>query len=539
MSKIQIPLFRGRSPKTPDYALQPEQAVVATNVDLDRGQLAPRSSLAGVATTLRSAVVRSIFQYNRSHWFNWTTPVAAINSPIAQDDYARVYFVGDGAPKVTSNLIATGGDPKPYAAYTLGIQAPAQPPTVAVTPTGANPTDFSNDESRSYLMTYVTGYGEEGPPSTASTSVTLGDPDGDVVMLTLPVPSTNTENITHKRIYRTFTSGDTTDFYLVAEVAVAITTIQDTASSPGKILDTEDFVAPPANMAGLVMMANGIAVGFAGNEIIPSEPYLPYAYPTEYRRSLDFDIVAMAAIGNSVIVGTKGLPYLITGVSPSAFSEKKLELKEACVSARSMVDMGDFAIYASPNGLVIASPSRIELITADVISSDQWQSYYPETIHAYHYRGDYVAFYGDVTDSGSGIGGFIFRPATGDIIDLDFYATAGFNDQETGNLYLVQRAGGANSLVNFDAGDQLLPYTWRSKEFEVPENSFAAARVRTATPVLANFKLYVDGDLAHSKTGLTDEVFRLPDVKGTVWQFEISGTAVVKYLEIANSMDEL
>src|SRR5690606_11115186 len=136
--------------------------------------------------------------------------------------------------------------------------------------------------------------------------------------LTLPVPSTNTENITHKRVYRTFTSGDTTDFYLVAEVAVAITTIQDTASSPGKILDTEDFVAPPANMAGLVMMANGIAVGFAGNEIIPSEPYLPYAYPTEYRRSLDFDIVAMAAIGNSVIVGTKGLPYLITGVSPSA-----------------------------------------------------------------------------------------------------------------------------------------------------------------------------------------------------------------------------
>lgn len=541
MPKFGTQVFRGRSPLTPDRALQPEQATVATNLNLQRGNLEPLKSLAGVAATLRTGVIRSLFLYERTHWFSWNEAVSAINSPIAQDDYARVYYTGNGAPKVTSNLIATGGDPKPTASYKLGIQAPAIAITVAVTPTGANPADFSDDEDRSYVMTYVTEYGEEGPPGPASPVVTLTDPSGDAVTLTLPTPSTNTENITHKRIYRTFTSGSSTDFYLVAEVALSLTTIQDTASTPGKLLDTDDFVELPSNAQGLVMMANGIAVAFAGNEIMPSEPYLPYAYPTGYRRSLGWDIVAIAAIGNSLIVATKGLPYLITGISPSAFSERKLELKQAaCASARSMVDMGDFAIYASNAGLVIASPDRAELITEKVITPEQWEAkYFPETIHAYHYRGDYIGFYGDTDDNGTGIGGFIFRPETGDIVDLDFYATAGFNDLETERLYLVQRASGANSLVMFDQGDLLLPYTWRSKLFEVPVTSFARARVLCDNPGLVSWKLFVDGVQVQNKASLNDEIVTLPDVSGRAWQFEVSGTAKIESIEVAQSVDEL
>ena len=181
-----------------------------------------------VAATLRAGLVKSIFLYEDIHWFSWNGDVSAIKSPIAQDSYARVYFTGDGVPKVTSNLIATGGDPKPVNAYDLGVQAPDALITVVVTPdAGADPDDFSDDETRFYVMTYVTEYGEEGPPGFPSAAVELASPSTDTVTLTLPTPATNTQNITLKRIYRTVTTGTSTEYFYVGDVTLATTVLVD------------------------------------------------------------------------------------------------------------------------------------------------------------------------------------------------------------------------------------------------------------------------------------------------------------------------
>ncbi|STC88951.1 Uncharacterised protein [Escherichia coli] len=53
-------------------------------------------------------------------------------------------------------------------------------------------------------------------------------------------------------------------------------------------------------------MANGIAAGFAGNEVMFSEAYLPYAWPEVNRHTTAEDIVAICPLGNVTGGGDKG-----------------------------------------------------------------------------------------------------------------------------------------------------------------------------------------------------------------------------------------
>lgn len=537
MPKIDVLDFRGEIPKIAVRKLPPQAADQAVNLRISSGDLESWNTLSPVAATLRAGLVQSIFLYEDTHWFSWNGDVSAIKSPIAQDSYARVYYTGDGVPKVTSNLIATGGDPKPVNAYDLGVQAPSAPITIVVTPdAGADPDDFSDDETRFYVMTYVTEYGEEGPPGPVSAAVELASPSTDTVTLTLPIPTTNTENITHKRIYRTVTTGTSTEYFYVGDATLATTQLVDniTDAQLGGLLVTADFDAPPANMQGLVMGENGICAGFAGNEFIPSEAYLPYAYPVGYRQSVEHDIVAIAPTSTGFVVATKGYPHSFIGVSPDALSGQKLDVKQACVSGASLVDMGEFAIYASPDGLVAAGESRAELLTGDLFSRREWQAYKPETIHAYFYEDYYVGFYGDEAGTGSGVGGFLYNPGTQDFILLDFYATAGYNDLENDVLYLVV----SGALNAWDGTLTPLTYRWRSKIFRGDTTAFTCAKVYTDDPGNVGFKMWVDGALALDLSSLASEAFRLPSVRGDEWQFELEGTAAVQRLSVDYALGE-
>lgn len=78
------------------------------------------------------------------------------------------------------------------------------------------------------------------------------------------------------------------------------------AKNLGPSTATWDYLPPPENMTGLCLMANGIAAGFAGNEVMFSEAYLPYAWPEVNRHTTAEDIVAICPLGTSLVVATKG-----------------------------------------------------------------------------------------------------------------------------------------------------------------------------------------------------------------------------------------
>ena len=129
---------------------------------------------------------------------------------------------------------------------------------------------------------------------------------------------------------------------------------------------------------------------------------------------------------------TKGKPAIVSGLDPASMSMSEIDTTLSCVSKRSVVDMGDAVIYASPDGLVMATEGGINLITESLFTRDQWQEFSPESLVAFSWEGHYIGFY---TNS-SGSKGFIFDPRGGQIVLLTSTSpTAGFNDLEEDELY--------------------------------------------------------------------------------------------------------
>lgn len=398
-------------------------------------------------------------------------------------------------------------------------------------------------ESRTYVYTYVTAYGEEGPPSTASAVIDI-DPDQAVSLSAMSAAPSGAYNVTHKRIYRSSTVGNQAQFQFVDEIEVALATYSDTKtqSDLGEILPSETWEAPPAKLFGLRMMANGIACGFVKDDVcrtvVLSEAFLPHAWPPEYSFTTDDTIVGIGAFRQSIAVLTKSFPYVIYGVDPAAMSMTKLELQQACVSAKSIVETGDGVMYASPDGLISISGNGAQNITQSIFTREQWQEFVPSSMQCFFHDGRIHILY----TPASGSRGTLIIDISGQgavLTRADINATTeikgGYYDSRTDTLYWVQ--GG--NIVRHNRGSDLT-YLWRSKLFKVqyPMN-FSCAQVLAETyPV--TLKVYADGVEKLNKSVADAKIFTLPSgFRAQDWYYEVTGTAKVFSVMIAQSPYEI
>lgn len=389
-------------------------------------------------------------------------------------------------------------------------------------------------ESRTYVYTYVTAYGEEGPPSDASDVVDL-DGSGDATLSLAGAPEGN-YNITLKRIYRSSTVGSTAQFQYVDEMPVATTSYVDskTQAELGEVLPSELWVPPPAGLKGIRMMASGAAVGFVGRTVYFSEPNLPHAWPHKY--TIDYDIVGIATFGQTVAVLTNAFPFLMQGADPAAMTPTKIETPQACVSKRSIIETGDGVIYASPDGLVSLG-SSLSIVTQNLMSRDQWQAYVPSSIDSYVYNNRIHCFYNNGTTRGCMVFDWTGQGAvfTSTDVSAGSAITAGYFDATTDTLYLAQ--GG--NIVRHDKGTALTA-VWRSKLFRLPwPQSMVVGQVRaSAYPV--TLRVYADGVLKHTQTVTSSDHFTLPGgFRGLDWELEIEYTGEVSEIIVATSVAEL
>ncbi|WP_111896612.1 hypothetical protein [Aeromonas caviae] len=533
MPVLDIVTMRGAMPRVEPHLLSDEVAVIACDCHFDHGVISPLEDDASAGVEL-PIVPTTLFHYGQ-HWFAWNKVVEVMRSPIAQDPYGRVYYTDGEYPKVTHAQIATGGSNKPTAWYRLGIPAPGVPVGVGTItpPVGGVDDDLTDDETRFYVDTFVTAMGEEGPPGPVSGKVNIGIP-GSSVTLMLSQPTTQNSNITKRRIYRSVSGGGLADYLLVAELPIAQASFVDIREDGelGAVLETYDYTMPPDGMRGLCQMANGMCAGFAGNSLYLCEPYLPYAWPEKYRLTTEHDIVAIAAIDTTLVIGTKGYPYLAQGVSPASVTTQKLsQLPQSCVSGRSMVAMDGVVLYASPDGLVGIGANGGQVVTEQVITRKQWRAMKPETMRAWHHEGKYVA----MTDTHA----FIFDPKSGDLRELTNRWEAAVSDMESDSLYIAK----GRSLQIWRGGSSSNgQFVWRSKPFMEPEgSSFSCCRVLAQDVGLVGIKLFVDGEqvMELSPGNLVPGAFRLPPVRGRFWQIEVFGTSVVSRITLASSMAEM
>ncbi|WP_421552241.1 hypothetical protein [Pseudomonas yamanorum] len=537
MTSIAITSFKGELPALTPRLLQPTNAQAARNVNLRKGSLRAENAplpVLGIGGLINpSSIYRYPFGNNGAgFWFAWGDgqQVNAAKSPLAKDAWSRVYWTGDSFPKMAPIGVATqGAGPYPSGFYRLGV--PAADGAPLVTEAGDSGTAPATVVNATYIVTFVTAYGEEGPPSSASNIITRWDgAEGQLpgkVNVQLPAAPAGPYNIVTKRLYRSESGGE---FLYLADFPVAQNSWVDDINSDelGIACPSLTWDMPDATMVGLVEMPNGIFAGFFDNTLCFCEPYYPHAWPVDYQISFPDKIVGIGVTTAGLVVATTGRPRLVTGTTPAAMTASDPDADRVCISRGSVVDMGEYVVYASTEGLVAVSGGEPQLITDGVLTPEQWQALNPSSIHACRYEGRYLAFY-------SG-GCFALAPGEG-IEFIDAAAANSYYDIAASTLYLIQ----GNTIAKWRGGAPMT-YRWRSKVFEFPPGSanFSCGKVVAAAfPV--RFRVIADGVTALDTEIGSNQMFRLPPgyAEAREWQVEAEGSNEVFSIQIANTPSEL
>lgn len=529
MAVIRLNKFFGQLPWLHKRKLPEGYAEISRNVALFAGTLKPLKATALEKAAATAATPKTIFKYNDATWLEWTGEVDPVRSIIANDAYDRVFYTGTDLPRVTANdMVSDGlGGPYPSASYRLGVPAPTGAPAVTVTGTATDASDLA--ETRFYRVTYVNSWGEEGEPSPASAEVELRP--GQAVSVGLPGAPTGPYKIDLVNIYRT----NEGLYQLVASVPVANTSYSDPhGSAVYEELPSITWSMPPDDLHSLTSVAGSFLVGLRGNEVLFSEVGLPHAWPVDYRRPLDYDAVGVGTFGSTIVVTTKGVPYVFTGSDPAAMVTAETEVRQACVAKRGIVSMGFGVIYPSPDGLVMVDGSGARLMDG-LFNRESWAAINPASIRAVLWERLYLAFY----DAGAGgIGAFVFNPAQpeGGVAFIDSGVVGGlYNHLVDDAVYLAT----GTEIRRWEAGaNHSMTYRSRSYELGTPDAVGALQVFADSYPV--TITVYADDQVQARIDVHSDRPVRTGGrSRARKYQIEVTGTAEVSEVLLASTMREL
>jgi hypothetical protein len=503
------------------------------------------------------------------------------------------YWIAFVADKDTT---ITASGPGNFAAYEGNMTFTNGPPATA--PAVGSTTDIANlwadlqtssvQEGRAYVYTWVSEYGEEGPPSPYTLVNGWGNGTWKLGLFQPPPDDQGVQrNIKKINIYRTIpdTSGSTV-YYLVTTVPVGTASYTDTAANDVVALNvtmpSTNWFPPPEGLQDIKSMPNGMLVGFKGNEVWFCEPYRPHAWPPGYVLTTEFPIVGIGVTGQTCVAATSGFPYAATGVSPGVATLTKILIPEPCISRGSVLGTDNGVYYMSPNGLILVDNNQQASNTTEQwITRERWVALTPRVNpRAIHFASCYFAMEqggqtGFTIELKSDVQSFTIWPQPGGH-RVGFNQLNGPNgyvvdnimvDPWTGIAMLIQNGG----VYYYDFGDAtpaMVPYKWRSKKYQqLTKKSFEAFRVFFTvppnTPTLsatrntaatsdaswntlgANqyliVRIYGDGNLVTVREVRTSgEILRiLSGFKADIWQFEFEGRVVISNLQIGTTVKEL
>lgn len=149
----------------------------------------------------------------------------------------------------------------------------------------------------------------------------------------------------------------------------------------------------PDGLQGIITLRNGIFAAYKNNTLYLSVPYQGHAWPEAYAIPLDFNIVGLGCIGNTVVVFTTNKNFLCTASNPESVILIPLHESSTCVSKRSIVSLQESVLYATGYGISRITTNGVEHITNAIMSEAVWKRYNPETIQACSYQGKYLMFF--------------------------------------------------------------------------------------------------------------------------------------------------
>lgn len=370
--------------------------------------------------------------------------------------------------------------------------------------------DVGYEISRTYVYTFQTVWGEQGPPSLVSSNVNV-TPTQNVALTTIEgtVPAysdsyddykqgmvviqsstyyvanidigdaeafdstkwdsygaTNPWNISKVNIYRTLTTDSGQAFQFVKQIDFGTTTatddVLDEDVAANEVLPSEGWLIPPVSLSGLVMMPGMFMAGFVGDEMYFAVPNFPHAWFRGWNINLKSTGVANAIGSEGLVSLQAGKPQLIYGTHPDSLSIQDIETPQACVSKRSVTTVGDVAkavIYASPDGLMLIEGTIPRRLTKGFYEKEHWTELTPSSMIGAVHDGRY---YGSTAT-----GMIIMDPDAGlaAITSTDQVVFGLREDLESDLLYMIQTSGANRVLNTWGTGTNNMTLTWKSKEY--------------------------------------------------------------------------
>ena len=590
MVAVNINSFGGMVPALDDRKIPDNAATISKNIFLYDGNLKGmrtprfiRNVAAGVTYSYRlpDDYGGATLTNNDAVWLDFINPQTdVVRAPVFGDVYDRYYWASSTGITMYNTRARIAASQH---AYRLGVPTPSAAPGVGVA--GGSGATIA----RAYVYTYLSAYGEEGPPS--DPTLVTGFVNGTWNLTwTAPVPNDQgiDRNITKTRVYRTVTSaGGVATYFLVGEFALPTVayadTLTDVVVSSKAQLETFAWTGPPSDLQGLCAMPNGIIASWRNNELWFSEPYRPHAWPAAYVLTVPFPIVGLGIVGQTLVVCTTGYPMTASGVNPLYITTSTLTTFEPCTSRESIISAPEGVYYASPNGLVLVNAGQATNVTRDLITADRWAELTPTKFKAARFNSAYYGFgatVGGVFDSGAFeiVDTFVdvdlADSQNGVLVDTRDVRVA-FNLLQTSvNIVGVMNDAWSNDLFlihddklyfidNKDLNPDYDVYTWKSKIFHSPKKqNFGAMKIYFTVPSTTPDQSAVrnnalDQTLASDQYGLlrlyaddrhiltfelreSGQLIRPPSgFKAEWWQFEIEARVEISQIQMASTVKEL
>ncbi|MCY1166327.1 hypothetical protein D9M73_62540 [compost metagenome] len=289
-----------------------------------------------------------------------------------------------------------------------------------------------------------------------------------------------------------------------------------------------------------------------------------------------------------MILLTDGNPIVATATVPEAVSMADLPTEAPCVSKLSAQDVGGACVYASNDGLYMASPAGVRNLTNDLFRKDEWVLMRPDTFKAAFFDQKYFAMH-DAPGDGTAKIMYLDLAEPDSIVEIDERIDAIYKNAVEGGMLYMSKGNKIYEWDNDDANRYLSYWSSREYQFGAPVNlavaqvhadysqivpvsnavaeanaallanadnvngALCAAAVNTyplngsalqlvpdATARRVQFSLRVDGIVVFTKQLNSSKPFKLPHgFKSEVQGFEIASSIPVHSVSIAQTEREL
>lgn len=539
----------GLSTKTSAHLIARNEGVVCENVNLEKGVLAPLSSL------------QFIKNVNGKHIVSYEDTI--ISSQAESDD--RFYDEYGGRLYWTDSGYGSYGLMK-YNDTDIGVnaEAPDAYPIADAPVTVSEETDYGQLTAGAiytYALTIVDSSGIESEPvfldpitmsnqnnksikiCVDSTQIDTYLPSGSSVNIYRQGGANPTFNLvvedmspTHPEV---FTDGNSFCWLdKIADIDVSrieLTTFENT---------------PPTDGLDMLIEVSGTFWGASGKRVFFAKTGSPEFWGTLDYVLLDKECTGLGKFGDAIVAFTRTSAYLISGYSKDTVVSKRLPFNQGCINKHSVVNIDAYLLWTSMNGICLFDGSNIQVLTKKTLAWDEFgrlgNSTYTEfdntaskwasdlgfdIKYAVGYQDKYYgAFNGGIVVLDLSEGLKVSTIATPEVEAL------AINHEDNMLYVVVSGESDTYDIYGLIDSDSKMEATWRTSK--LTDGSVNATKHYTSVEIEGepnSVEVFVDGNSIFTCT--QQNRFRLPaGIFGKEIQFEIKTTGEVRGLKYEYSM---